>query len=118
MATIPVNTSTPLTSSPLPAAGEKLEQRFHCLAEEWARATGYLSSMTRAAEHPAYQEIISLGPDVVPLLLRDMEKHLTHWFIALEKITGAKPIPKEAAGKIPEMVQAWLNWAKANGYQW
>jgi hypothetical protein len=74
--------------------------------------------MEAASEHPAYQEIISLGPAVVPLLLRDMEEKHTHWFIALRKITGASPIPKSAAGRIPLMVEAWPRWGKDNGYQW
>jgi hypothetical protein len=73
--------------------------------------------MSAAAEHPAYQEIISLGPDVVPLLLRDMEEHGTHWFIALEKITGAKPYFPGTAGNAPKLVEAWLTWAKENSYR-
>jgi hypothetical protein len=68
--------------------------------------------------HSAYRDIISLGPDVVPLLLRDMEENHTHWFCALREITGATPIPKSAAGNIPKMVDAWLCWAKDNGYRW
>jgi hypothetical protein len=47
-----------------------------------------------------------------------MEQNQTHWFYALRQITGANPIPDSAAGRIPEMVSAWLRWAKANGYRW
>lgn len=97
---------------------ETLEERFRRLAAEWEQATLYLSSMEQASKHPAYQEIISMGPDVVPLLLRDLERKHTHWFIALREITGAQPVPKDAAGNIPKMAQAWLTWAKDNGYSW
>jgi len=97
---------------------ETIEQRFRRLAAVWERAVGHLSSMTAASNHPAYQEIISLGQEVVPLLLRDLEENETHWFLALRQITGANPIPQSAAGDIPKMVQAWLRWAKDNDYQW
>ncbi len=74
--------------------------------------------MNAASEHASYQEIIQLGPAVVPLLLRDLEDNETHWFIALRQITGANPIKPSAAGIIPEMAASWLRWAKDNGYQW
>ena len=97
---------------------ETLEERFRRLAEVWNRETAYLSSMTEASSHPAYQEIIRLGPEVVPLLLHDLEMNHGHWFAALRAITGAEPIPQSAAGNIPKMVEAWLDWAKDNGYRW
>lgn len=112
MATIPTKTSSALGRE------EPLEVHFRRLAEVWNQATAYLSSMSEASKHQAYQEIISLGPSVVPLLLRDMESHHTHWFIALREITGANPVPESAAGNVPAMVKAWSTWARATGYQW
>jgi hypothetical protein len=97
---------------------ESVEERFRRLAAAWRRAVAHHSSSTVRNSHPAYQEIISLGTDVVPALLRDMEDNQTHWFFALRQITGADPIPNAAAGNIPAMVEAWLQWAKENGYQW
>jgi hypothetical protein len=110
--------SIPIQHTPAAQPTETIEDRFRRLAGVWARAAGHLSSMTAASNHPAYQEIINLGPEVVPLLLRDLEENETHWFIALRQITGVNPIPPSAAGTIPEMVKAWLHWAKDNGYQW
>jgi hypothetical protein len=97
---------------------ETVEQRFRRLAAAWQAAVAYQSSTTLRNNHPAYQEIIALGPDVVPLLLRDLEENQTHWFAALREVTGANPIPESAAGNIPKMVEAWLRWAKDNGYRW
>jgi hypothetical protein len=97
---------------------ESIEQKFQRLAASWEKAVAVHSSTTVRNNHPAYQEIIGLGPAVVPLLLRDMEKNHTHWFHALRRITGANPVPPESAGNIPQMVEAWLRWAKDNGYQW
>jgi hypothetical protein len=97
---------------------ETLEERFGRLAAVWHRETAYFSSMTEASSPPAYQEIIRLGPEVVPSLLRDLETHHSHWFAALRAITGAEPIPPSSAGDIPKMAEAWLCWAKDHGYQW
>jgi hypothetical protein len=110
--------SIPAKQTAATETNEMLEERFRRLAATWDRATAHLSSMTEASNHPAYQEIIGLGTPVVPLLLRDMEENHTHWFRALREITGANPIPQSAAGHVPQMVDAWLAWARANGYQW
>jgi hypothetical protein len=97
---------------------ETVAQRFLRLADEWKRAVAHHSSSTIRNNHPAYRAIIALGPDVVPLLLRDMQDNRTHWFVALREITGGNPIPESAAGNVPLMVEEWLTWAKENGYQW
>ena len=110
--------STP-SKPPLAApAAETVEERFRRLAGAWHRDTAYLSSMDAAERHPAYQEIIRLGPEVVPLLLRDLEENHTHWFGALQAITGANPVPAALGGNIRGMAEAWLRWARDKGYQW
>ncbi len=100
------------------APAETVEERFRRLAAVWHRDTDYLSSMEESDRHPAYQEIIRLGPAVTPLLLRDLADNHTHWFTALEAITGARPLSAAVAGNIPKMAEAWLRWAKDNGYRW
>jgi hypothetical protein len=112
MSTVPV----PVT--PVSPASETLEQRFRRLAGAWHRAVAPHSSSTIRNNHPAYREIISLGPSVVPLLLRDMEDNLTHWFVALREITGANPVPPEWSGDVPRMAECWLRWAREHGYKW
>jgi hypothetical protein len=104
--------------SPLTTPTEPIEERFRRLAAVWQRETEYLSSMEEANRHPAYQEIIKLGVEVVPLMLRDLKANHTHWFGALRALTGAQPVPASSAGNIPEMVEAWLRWAKDNGVRW
>jgi hypothetical protein len=97
---------------------ETLEMRFRRLAAAWQEAVAYQSSSTVRNNHPAYREIIRLGPPVLPFLLRDLEEHQTHWFCALREITGADPIPESASGNIPAMAEAWVRWGKDNGYRW
>jgi hypothetical protein len=110
-------TTTPVKPTP-DAPGETVEQSFRRLAAAWHKDTDYLSSMEEADGHPAYQEIIRLGPAVVPLLLRDLAENHTHWFAALEAITGARPVPASASGDVPRMAEAWQRWAMDNGYRW
>ena len=71
--------------------------------------------MSEAGSHSAYRENHWFGPEVVPLLLRDLQDNHTRWFAALQAITGAQPVARDMAGNIPSMVEAWLRWAKKNG---
>lgn len=97
---------------------ENIEARFSRLADDWQRDVAHVSSASKRDNHPAYQEIIALGPPVVPLLLRDLEHMHRHWFTALNAITHSNPVPLEDAGNIGKMVEAWLAWGKQQGYQW
>jgi hypothetical protein len=97
---------------------EDCEPRFLALAALWKRDCGPYSSSAKLAEHPAYQQIIAMGPEVVPLLLRELEREPDHWFRALHAITGANPAPASSSGKIREMASAWLHWGREQGYQW
>jgi hypothetical protein len=106
--------SNPITHQP----AETLEEKFRRLATTWQKAVAHLSSSSRRDNHPAYQEIISLGPPVIPFLLRDLEGVQRHWFTALTAITGENPVPEKYAGDILKMVEAWLEWGKAKGYRW
>lgn len=99
-------------------APQDFEQRFHELAAAWKQERGPHSSSARLAEHPAYRQIIQMGPDVVPLLLRELEREPDHWFRALHALTGADPAHASSSGKLREMAEAWLRWGRAQGYRW
>jgi len=102
-----------------PAPGiESVEQRFRRLESLWTAETGHLSSSSRIVGHPAFQQIISMGNAVVPLMLHDLEERPRLWVWALPEITGAAPIDPDDAGNIAKMSQAWLKWGKENGYEW
>jgi hypothetical protein len=40
---------------------------------------------------------------------------LDQWFWALESITDENPVPPEAAGKVRQMAQAWIDWGRGRG---
>lgn len=93
-----------------------LEDRFQQLAAQWRRDVGPLSSVSKIVEHPSYQAIIALGRDVVPLILRDLEREPDHWFTALRALTGADPIAPEDRGRMDRMAAAWVRWGKEHGF--
>lgn len=106
------------TADATEATGPEREQQFLDLVAAWKRERGPHSSSARLAEHPAYQQILGLGPAVVPLLLRELEREPDHWFRALHTLTGANPVPADSRGHVREMAEAWLRWGREQGYQW
>src|SRR5258706_12757967 len=98
------------------AEQEEMVARFVALASRWRTETGMLSSSSARALHPAYQQIIGMGPAALPLLLRELERAQEGWFWALKAITGEDPVPSKHRGKHSEMVRDWLQWGRNRGY--
>ena len=102
---------------PAPDGAETIEQRFDRLADVWLEETAVISSSSQIVAHPAFQEIVGLGPAVIPLLLRELDKRTGHWHLALRRITGDDPVPPAERGDIGKMADAWLRWGKEQGYR-
>jgi hypothetical protein len=81
----------------------ELEERFYYLCNIWKMETEGMSFGKQ--DHYAYQEIIEMGPSVIPLILDDIE--YGHWFYALHKLTGKDPVPKEHKGNTQMMIFYW-----------
>ena len=94
----------------------RLEALFNELVGNWKQETRLLSSTTAIATHPAYQRIIGLGPQAVPLILAEMKREPGHWFWALTAITGENPVSSTDQGRIPAMTDTWLKWGRENGW--
>jgi hypothetical protein len=94
----------------------RIERKFQLLAKEWRDETSHLSSMTKLVMHPKYQNIIGLGPAVLPILFRELQKNPDHWFWALSAITEEDPTHPEDAGDLRKMTESWLKWAREKGY--
>jgi hypothetical protein len=105
-------------NEPVSLAEPTLEQRFRELVALWKQERGPYSSSAQLAQHPAYQQIIGMGPEVIPLLLRELDREPDHWFRALHALTGANPAPATSRGKVREMAEAWLEWGREQGYHW
>ncbi len=48
----------------------------------------------------------------LPIIIRELAKTPDHWFWALEAITGQNPVPQAERGRIKQMAQRWLDWAR------
>jgi hypothetical protein len=92
--------------------------RFYSLAETWQRECAHLSSLREMVLHPAYQEIIGMGREALPFLLRELERKPDHWDWALRAITGENPVPPEHRGRLADIARDWLEWARKKGVQW
>jgi hypothetical protein len=90
--------------------------RFYLLKTEWEADTAHLSSMTQIITHPAYQQIIGMGPIAVRLILQELKGKPGHWFWALKSITGEDPVLPEDRGQIAKMTESWLSWGRRYGY--
>jgi hypothetical protein len=92
---------------------------FQALVKDWRSSRGARSTMAEMAMLPAYQSIIGMGRDVVPLILAELKSEgdaPDHWFWALAAITRANPVLPNSRGKIREMAKAWLEWGEKAGY--
>jgi len=90
--------------------------RFHSLKNQWELETALKSSISEIVMHPAYQQIIGMGPTAIPLILSEMKIKRGHWFWALKSITGDDPVAPSDKGNIKKMTQVWLRWGREQGY--
>ena len=111
-----VNFISPREATPI--FRNSVVEKFSQLAAEWKASRNAFDSGIAMFTNPAYQQIVGMGPEVVPLILKDLEKNLDHWFWALKAITGKDPVPPAHRGRLKLMSKDWLRWAKIQGYQW
>jgi hypothetical protein len=110
--------TVPTRQTPATGPTESIEEKLQRLAAVWQAETAYVSSSDDLVAHPAFQEIVGMGPAVIPLLLRELEKHTGHWHRALRLITRTDPVPPADGGNIDKAAEAWLRWGKEQGYEW
>lgn len=93
------------------------DRRFKRFVSEWGQQRNeYSSDPQELAMCPAYQKIIAMGPEAIPLILNELKCRPDHWFWALNMLTDTNPIRAEHAGNFNEMVNDWLVWGRENGY--
>jgi hypothetical protein len=94
----------------------KTAELFGALADWWHEATDFLSSPSEKLQHPAYQRIVALGEEMVPHIIADMQGRGGDWYDALREITDTDPVRPENVGRVPDMDNDWLEWARGRGY--
>ena len=94
----------------------RLKDEFNRLVTEWKVGRSRGADVTQMVDHPAYQQIVGLGEQAIPLILEELEREVDHWFPALRELTGTSPVPEESKGNLSKMRDAWLNWGKDEAY--
>lgn len=94
---------------------ESSRERFTSLARQWRAETRWLSSTSQIAMHPAYQAIIGMGSEALPMILEELRERSGYWYWALKAITREDPVTPADRGSIPAMKAAWLRWGSAKG---
>ena len=90
------------------------ELEFALLTRKWIAETRFHSSLSKKFMHPAYQTIMAMGRDALPLILRELQRAPGHWFYALRFI-AQKDVAESAEG-FEEARTLWLNWGKKNHF--
>lgn len=101
---------------PMGTVSKEARAKFDRLAEEWRSAARFVSSLSQMVTHPAYQRIIGMGAEAIPLMLARLRRQPEHWFWALKSISGVDPVPEEERGDVEAMSRAWLSWGRQHGY--
>lgn len=92
------------------------EAKFRELKAKWVEDTFFASSVVDRVLHPSYQQIIGMGPQVIPLLLKDLSNEDSDWFWALEHISGENPVPQQEWGDRARMISRWQAWGADRGF--
>ena len=91
------------------------KEKFMRLVKEWKANRPHSSSIEKLSMHPAYQQIIGLGPDVLPLLLQELATAPGQWFWALRAITCENPVSDDHRGDLRKMADDWFAWGRKKG---
>jgi hypothetical protein len=103
------------TGANIALAEDRIRNEFRRHVAQWEDECKFLSSSTDRTKHEAYQAIISMGRQVLPLLLREMIERPNQWSAALVAICGENPVPPDARGDLSKVTAAWQKWALERG---
>jgi hypothetical protein len=89
--------------------------RFWELAIRWHNETAAYS-LSQRISHPAAEEIIKMGPEAVPYILRAYDIMPDWWSLFLDRIMGTRPPTSwYEAGVFDSVRDAWLRWTAGIG---
>lgn len=90
------------------------QAEFDGLADRWAEDSMFWSNLTQIHMHPAYQRIIGMGPEALPMILQRLAHEGGHWFWALASISGEDAAV--GSESISDARNRWLEWGEKQGY--
>lgn len=91
----------------------ELESKFMELAEKWKDDTGLFSTTTKKVVNDIYLDIIGLGKDIIPFILRDLKNGgSANWHAALKALAKENPVPDNDSNKNRKVREAWVKWGE------
>jgi hypothetical protein len=85
------------------------------IADELEEDTAHLSVIRRAAQHPAFRQLASLGMAAAPVALNRLRSgHRPLWLYFLQRATGESAA--EGSVSIEEAAMLWRAWGKDRGW--
>src|SRR5947209_27453 len=90
-----------------------IKSRIEALASEWGEhchQTWFSSNLSHYLDHPAYRELVALGPEAVPIIMDHYRRDDLPWEFVLQEITGVRMIDDLSAYNPTEVRQRWLDW--------
>jgi hypothetical protein len=102
--------------NPIPKVESELEKKFNEYASKWKDETGLFSTTFQKVANDTYLDIIGMGKEVIPLILKDMQSvnGTAHWHSALKALTKQNPVEEKDLTKNRKIKEAWIAWGKHN----
>lgn len=92
-----------------------LKEKVFSLIDAWEKGTACLSFVND--EHPACKTLISLGEEIVPIVLERLKLMPSmQCLFLLRVLTDVNPVKEEHQGKVMLMAGDWLKWGESKGY--
>lgn len=93
-----------------------VDSQLEKLSKRWLKEVAFLSNPADIRANPCFQEIVALGPLVVPYARKHLPHFPMHWSWVLEVIVGVNPVAPADYGVSRHMVNAWEAYLRAQGY--
>jgi hypothetical protein len=99
--------------SHLAGGRDAADRRFQRLAKKWREETMLMSSLQDAFMHPAYQQIIGMGREALPLIFEELRARPAYWFWAIDSILGESVLPEDFNGNFEDALKKYLEWGES-----
>lgn len=89
-----------------------MKEKFDKLGDEWEKGTCFYSAIWQMEAHPAFQSLVGMGKDIIPLAMERMKKpncEGVFWHLILDKLVENPPDTR-VEGVMPEMRKRWIEW--------
>ena len=86
---------------------------FRSLCMQWREQTRHMALASLRYLNPNYQQILTMGPKIIPWILEELKIRPDRWFVALKLLSREDPVTKGST--FDDGVNAWLDWGRSRG---